>query len=386
MKFDISELIYKSISKTITPEEEKILSDWLSIPKNKILYQKIIDSGNINDKISIYEQIDTVKAYEKIEKRLVTGGKVRYLQVLKYAASAAVIVGVVTSVFFYQKNSNNLADGVLHTVDEKITIKMDNGAIKIIEEDDSTRLTDKEGNLLGVQNGNQIVYEDGATNEAITFNTIVVPYGKRFELVLSDGTVVHLNAGTSLKYPIKFLKNQKRQIFLNGEAYFDVVEDSKRPFVVNTNALDVQVYGTQFNVTAYEENKSVDVVLVEGSVGLYVQNNNESSEQGSATQLEPGYKGTFDRGSNVITVNKVNTSFYTSWIYGELVFRRMPFDQIIKRLERHYNISIVNENEVLGEELFNASFSNQAIENVLIYFNEIHEIDYKIENNKVVIK
>ena len=115
--------------------------------------------------------------------------------------------------------------------------------------------------MVGNQNGNKIVYDTETTLEKLVYNTIKIPYGKRFELQLSDGTIVHLNSGTTLKYPVKFIASGNRQVFLDGEAFFDVAKDKTHPFVVNADNLNVRVLGTHFNVSNYPEDKLTDIVL-----------------------------------------------------------------------------------------------------------------------------
>ncbi|MEM6541777.1 MAG: DUF4974 domain-containing protein [Bacteroidota bacterium] len=96
-------------------------------------------------------------------------------------------------------------------------------------------------------------------------------------------------------------------------------------------------------------------------------------------------KGTFDKANTNIGTEKVNANVYTAWRKGELVFRQMPLDNILKKLERHYNISIVNNNKALGQEVFNASFKDQSIEKVLGYLNTLYGIEYEIQNNSIII-
>ena len=143
----------------------------------------------------------------------------------------------------------------------------------------------------------------------------------------------------------------------------------------------MEVLGTEFNVLAYPEDGVTDVVLVEGSVGMYADDDKEEN----TIVLTPGLKGTFDKANTNIATENVNTNVYTAWRKGELVFRQMPLDNILKKLERHYNISIVNNNKALGQEVFNASFKDQSIEKVLGYLNTLYGIEYEIENNTIVI-
>src|SRR5690606_25698590 len=128
-----------------------------------------------------------------------------------------------------------------------------------------------------------------------------IPKGKKFQIQLSDGTLVHLNAGSSLRYPVDFLSEGPRQVFLSGEAYFDVAKNASNPFIVNVDDLEVRVLGTQFNVSAYSEDEYIDVVLVEGSVNL-------NKKEGDMVELSPGQKGSYKQNSDSITVNEVNAS------------------------------------------------------------------------------
>ncbi len=153
-----------------------------------------------------------------------------------------------------------------------------------------------------------------------------VPYGKRFNILFSDGSKVSLNSGSILRYPVKFLSNQKREVFLQGEAYFDVAEDKSNLFVVNSEGINVEVYGTKFMVKNYSEDFNSDIVLVSGSVAI---KNNENEE---STLLKPGFKGSVDKTTLKITESKINTKVYTSWIEGEVVFRKESFSQILKKL------------------------------------------------------
>jgi ferric-dicitrate binding protein FerR (iron transport regulator) len=189
-----------------------------------------------------------------------------------------------------------------------------------------------------------------------------------------------LNAGSSLKYPIKFLKEGKREVFLVGEVYLDVVKDANRPFTVNaSDNLDIEVYGTQFNVSNFPEDETTEVVLVEGSVGMHVAENDKT------LILEPGFKGSYNRQQKNITTKPVITDIYTSWINGGLVFRQISLENILKKLERHYNVTITNNNVEYSQKQFNANFGNEPIETVLNYFKNTYGIDYTINANQIII-
>jgi transmembrane sensor len=213
---------------------------------------------------------------------------------------------------------------------------------------------------------------------------LTVPFGKRFALLLSDGTKVHLNAGTSLKYPVKFLKGKERKVFLEkGEAYFDVAKDAKHPFVVNNDKINVRVLGTQFNMSSYPEDANITTVLVEGSVSLYASELEYDANK--ATLLESGFKADWNKSTTSFKVDKADVEIYTAWIDGKIILKHMTFNSIIRKLERHYNVEITNNNKALGEDFITATFDIETIEQVFEVINEIHSIDYKINKNKIII-
>ncbi|WP_343613058.1 FecR domain-containing protein [Flavobacterium sp.] len=308
--------------------------------------------------------------------------KSNYRKYISIAASVIVLLGIG---FFYKQNmSNKAVEPKFDFKSSDIVLQLENGEVQVISEHNSAQVKDAKGNIVGNQNGDKLVYESNSDPEKLIYNTIKIPYGKKFRLQLSDGTFVHLNSGTTLKYPVKFIAGENRQVFLDGEAFFDVAKDKKHPFIVNADELNVRVLGTHFNVSNYPEDALTDVVLVEGSVGMY-----ESSQEFDAvknTILKPGFKGSFNKENAKISTKAVITDIYTSWIDGGLTFRNMTFKNIITKLERRYNVTIVNKNEKLASEKFNASFKEESIENVMSYFNEIHGINYTIKNNQILIK
>jgi len=383
MEFKISELIYKSISKSITADEEIFLKRWLVEPKNKKLYDKIIDSDYLKTKLSEYQQIDTKKAYHNFNHKIKKSRKPNYINYIKYAA---IFIGIVSlGYIFQQSNFSKEPENVLKIADEDIILKLNNGLRKTIDEEVSSEIIDKTGDFLAQQTGDKLIYNNQSNDEKEVFHTLIVPYGKKFQLVLSDGTKVHLNAGSSLKYPVNFIANKNRQVYLKGEAFFEVSKNLENPFIVNANNLGVKVYGTKFNVSAYEEDVTTDVVLVEGSVGLYATGNYYSDTVEDII-LSPGHKGFYDKQNKQILTAKVKTYLYTAWINGELLYRDIPFKKIIPKLERHFNVSIINKNTELDKELFYASFKEESIETILNYFNETHQLEYKIINNQIIIK
>jgi ferric-dicitrate binding protein FerR (iron transport regulator) len=265
-----------------------------------------------------------------------------------------------------------------------ITLTQDNGSIKVIEEIGNINVQGVNGNIIAKQSGKSLVYSKDASSSRLEYSTLNVPYGKTFEVTLSDGTYVHLNSGSSLRYPVQFIRGLKRQVFVQGEAFFDVSKDSLHPFMVSAAQLNVRVLGTKFNVSAYHEDEFTEIVLVEGSVSLFSTSN--GYDPAKNTMLEPGYKASFEKRQEGITLTPVITDIYTSWRQGELAFRNMTLENILKKLERHYDIKIINKNAAVSKKRFNANFGNEPIiANVLEDLKRNYGIDYKIESEIITI-
>ena len=375
-------ILTKYVNNQASISELEEIEQWLKEDVNEkyfIEYVKInylidINLKTFNTLSSETKLLDFISEEKKIHKLR------KIKRIYKYAASIAILIA---TIYFYNQNETSKIQ--LDTIpSESITLKMDDGNIKIIDDKGSFKIKDKKGTLLGSQNGNSIVYNDKNKIEKLVYNTLTVPYGKRFALKLSDGTKVNLNAGSSLRYPVKFIEGQNRQVFIEkGEAYFNVTKDAKHPFIVSNDKVNVRVLGTQFNISSYPEDSNVSTVLVEGSVSLY--NIGDKYESKKATILKPGYKADWNKNNKSINIEKADIEIHTAWINGRIILKHMKFDAIIKKLERHYNVEITNNNTSLANEFITATFDIETIEQVFEVLNEIHSIDYKINKNIIII-
>jgi ferric-dicitrate binding protein FerR (iron transport regulator) len=376
----IQKIIAKYFDKQATQFERDELESWLEHSTNYGIFKEYIKTNYIiNLTMDLYDADDSKKQLlGLIEKEKKTYKLRRYYKLIRYAAVVVLFVGLG---YLYEEGHFSKKP-VVNIPPDSITLQLENGNIEIINENGTTQVLDAEGSVIGAQKGNQLVYNDDSKVGALEYNTLTVPFGKRFDVKLSDGTKVFLNAGTSLRYPTKFILGEKRQVFLTGEAFFDVASDTSHAFIVNTKSLNVEVLGTEFNMSAYPEDYNSDVVLVEGSVGMY--SNDMTLAEG--TILKPGVKGSFDKKHKKIATETVDISIYTSWMEGSLVFRNMPFKNIVKKLERRYNMKIVIDNEKLNEEIFNATFKNEPpIQDILNSFGKSYGIKHTIKNNAIFI-
>lgn len=345
------------------------------------LVETVFLQGSVIKSLNFIEDIDSETDWKSLEKQLLkpnTSVTPLWKSIMRYAA---LFVGVFVLGYAIQNKGNVEVE---HHVSENDEIKLflGNDKIEILYQGVNQKIKTDSDNVIAQKQGDGIIYSKHADIKELIFHQVVVPYGKVFKVKLSDGTIVHLNSGSKMRYPVKFLEGQKREVFIEGQAYFEVSKDKKHPFVVNADAVAIEVLGTKFDVSTYKEDSQIETVLVEGAVRM-----TNSYFPDHTVTLAPGSKGSWDKKDHQTKVEQVNAEIYTSWIKGELVFRNSTFENMTKKLERKYNVQIENNNSKLSNKVFNASFSEniETIEDVLKYIAEISPFHYEISNNHILI-
>ncbi|MFL2615043.1 MAG: FecR family protein [Candidatus Marisimplicoccus sp.] len=368
----IENIILKFFNDDCSSIELEELLDFILIEENYAIFK---DYVNINhfatmtlnkfDKSSLINELETRIKKEK-----------RTNKIKSYKQSLLLVAAVFICVF----GLSYLADFNKIDTDSKNIILTTSSGQKVILDSNEIQLKKLDG--IVETKSNTLVYNKDENLETFVKNTIDVPYGKRFKLNLSDGTLVYLNSGSSLTYPVSFIDGIDREVFLSGEAFFDVSSDSLNTFKVVSTGSYVEVYGTKFNFKDYQEDNFSEVILTEGSLG--VKNTISNSE---TIVLRPGDKAKVNYAGEGVEIKEVNTMLYTSWIDGRIIFRDENINNMITKLERIYDVVIINNNDKLNDEYINATIltETESIENVLDYLEEIYNLNYKIINNKIII-
>jgi hypothetical protein len=384
-KISNKKIISKYLDSDASEAEVEQLMKWLKKKSNQVIYKDFIQTKLLIDNkyksfayqeasIAFLEEIKLIKR-NKIKKRC--------SHWLKYAAIFIALLGF--GYFFMNQNrALPIIENDLVIAKDAITLELENGDVKIINSNGEEKVVSKTGEVIAEHKGDILNYGKENSSKKLVYNTLTIPNGKKFQVVLSDGTTVHLNAGSSFKYPENFIDSENRQVYLlEGEAYFEVAKDARHPFVVNSNAINVRVLGTEFNLSSYPEDEAINTVLIEGTVCIYGKK--EKYNKAASLELKPGYKASWDKDKKDIIVEEVDTKIYTAWKDGELIFKNTQFKNIIKKLERHFNVSIINNNTKLNEQYFDAKFDIETIEQVLKAFNKSIKMQYTIENNQIII-
>lgn len=213
----------------------------------------------------------------------------------------------------------------------------------------------------------------GGTDAEEKYAEVIAATGSVIRYELPDHSVVWLNSGSTLRYPTVFRKDN-RNVELKGEAYFEVQADQERPFYVNTSeGLSVYVYGTKFNVNAYEDDSSIETVLEKGKVNVI------SPDGKTIVQLAPGERLLYNKLDRKLTKSKVDVYEKVAWKGGKLIFRNTELGEIFKRLERHFNVDIQFNNKSGKEYKYRATFRDETLPQILDYLAKSAALKWKIE-------
>lgn len=225
----------------------------------------------------------------------------------------------------------------------------------------------------------KLVYEQNGTGTGDICHTLRVPKGAEYSLVLGDGTHIWMNAGTELVYPVAFT-GDIRKVRLSGEAYFEVAQDVHRPFIVETESVNVKVLGTSFDVNAYADEPTVVTTLVTGKVQL-------TTIVGNHCLLSPSEQAIVSKVDGQLKVREVNTSLYTAWRTGRFVFRDQTLKEIMRSLSRWYDITYEFSTPELETLCFYGSIDRyENVIELLRQFEKTGKVRFEYQNKKIMIR
>ncbi len=208
------------------------------------------------------------------------------------------------------------------------------------------------------------------------------PRGQRSELLLPDGSKVWLNAESKILYPEKF-NHQNRIVMLQGEAYFDVTK-SEKPFIVKTDRIDIEVLGTEFNVMAYPNEKSITTTLVTGKVN--VKRINPETKKLQKAILTPNHQAIYDKNEDRFILDQVDVSTFTSWKQGKLIFDKAPIIDIVNALERWYDVEINLQKNLSYQHYYTLTITDESFTDVMKLIKKTTPgINIKIHDNLIEI-
>lgn len=386
-RYDIEILCRKYIDRSISEEEVAEMLDYFKdhgIPDkfDQLLgeeFSKAVESTNPTEQIE--HLTDKVKL--NLKQHVASKKKSDLYRWLPYVAAVLIFGTVGVSWFIFSPKADDTIVSEMNILPggNKATITLADGRVLTLDES-------REGIII---EGQEVTYNDGTStvlaleSSSPQMLTLSTPRGGTYRVTLADGSMVWLNAESTLKYPSHFAKGE-RVVELEGEAYFDVkrvqTESSDvhfQPFKVVSANQTITVLGTEFNVSAYHDEDDTKTTLVDGKVRI------QAAQDRKNITLFPGEQGITGQGG--LGKNKVDVSDYIDWKNGEFVFRNETAKEVLHRIARWYDIEIDYRKYLPADEIFSGSISRQSnLQTVLNIMQEAGDLAFEIENRTVIVR
>ena len=382
----ISELLEKLVAGTITLSEEGELHAWY----NEYNQSNLAEGADAR----VLDKREKKRLRRKIYKALLkqingkTPGKVvpfypKQTFIRKIAVAAFLLIVAVSGLLVYNNVrvkkppvyvSKDISKQAITPGHNGATLHLSNG--KTIDLD-----TAKDG-VIADQNGVQIVKKNGKLNyvgkaDNVIYNDIVTTRGQQWQLELSDGTKVWLNAASSIHYPLSF-KGKDRIVKITGEAYFEVVHNEAQPFKIQVGNIQIEDIGTELNVNAYTDEPSLKTTLVNGSIKVSTGNENRF--------LTPGQQAITLKDNNSIEVKKeVNVDEVISWKNGQIQFENESLQTIMRQISRWYDVDITYDGDI-PHKIFTGAISKKSDLSELLKILKFEGVHFTLEGRTIVVK
>lgn len=393
--FEIAAIVAKKINGGLTAAEQQKLDEWLAQDAvHQHTLNKLLDKAFMRAELDRWNDHDVQKGWADIKERIT--GRPAIVKPMKqafwkYAAVAIPFMLLAGSGYlFYRQQQHghppapkpeSIASAKPGSKPPRL-ILADGQAIDLKHAQQGL-LTTQQGTPVQLDNG-KLVYQGDRAKDAgaqgLAFNTVQIPNGGEYQLVLPDGTKVWLNAATDLRFPVRFA-GADRKVFLTGEAYFEVAKDASHPFIVESPGTTIMVLGTKFNLKSYPDEPSEKTTLTEGHVRL-TANRSPSSQ----ADLFPGSQGVLGSANGHITVGAANVSEALAWKSGLFVFDGETMESIMRKLSRWYDVDVKFEDAKLKQYHFTGRVSRQqSVEQLIGLINNTAQIKITLQQRTLII-
>lgn len=387
-------LLNQLMAEQASDAEHQELLELIADPANEVdakreLFEAYQTAENLQDLIpkkrdQILEAI--FQSDKQIEK---SGSRYHFFNLKTWTAAAILLISISVGIYFLtqtehrQYQSAVLFKQDIHPGKNQATLTLANGSVISLTDANRGKIANEAGLVITKGADGQLVYKavDHGEAKASGYNTIITPYGGKYEIVLQDGTRVVLNSGSKITYPLVF-DQEHRVVTLTGEAYFEVAKDMNRPFIVTTPSTNgiqsqkVQVLGTHFNISAYEDERSYITTLLEGSVKVSAGNG------GAERLLKPGQQSILRQS---LDVSEANIDAAVAWKDDVFYFTDVPIQDMMRKLARWYNLEIVYHGEMPSIGFWAQISRNKNLSEVLQLIAKTNRVRFQIEGRTVIV-
>ncbi len=381
-------LIAGHLRDELTDEQKFLLDKWVSASEaNKALFDELISKAFHQSELPFFSDIDTDKAWNRLAAANNDNGLMASQEAIPpkrklgpwiWAAAAVVITG-----FFLLKTNFFIPPAPVATAQEilpggdRATLTLSDGSVIPLSNVADGGIA-SQGNVTVVKLDGMVQYQPKGESSEVIYNTIQTPKGGKYQLVLSDGTVVWLNASSSLRFPIAF-NGSDRVVDLKGEGFFEVTKNAKKPFKVKLEeGAEIDVFGTSFNINAYDDEEVVKATLIEGKIGMTVK--------GMKRNLVAGQQGRVMKGQSSVSVaDAVEMDEVIGWKNDLFVFKSLDIKSIMRQISRWYDVEVVYAGQV-GNETFSGVVSAKSNLSQVLKILEAGGVAFSIEGRKIIVK
>ena len=380
---NIVQLIQLYLTGDLSEEEKVKLEDWIhGDSSRKRLFDEICEERNVARDLEVYERVNKESAWEKVVCRgnIKLQHSSRRLGWYRWVAAVMLPVMVAAGYFIREMKRDSLQQGVeiasIEPGKSKAILRLGNNRVLEITKERETHVDVAEG-VAATNNSSGMIYPEQVATGKTEYNVLEVPRGGEYTVTLSDGTVVHLNSGSELRYPVAF-GAERREVFLSGEGYFEVVKDSVRPFFVNADKLKIRVYGTSFNVNTYDL-ENIQTVLVEGKIGIKTNMNTEY-------MVKPGQLALYNQEKGTMEILNVDVLPYVAWKDHEFMFDDESLEKIMNRLSLWYDVDVFFQTASLKQLHFTGHLGRyDDISHILDAISGVTQVKFSVKGRTIIV-
>ncbi|NGF56594.1 DUF4974 domain-containing protein [Parapedobacter sp. SGR-10] len=374
---DAKYILQKYLDGQCTPSEAKLVESWLDHEASSGIGKAENTEKMLRSRDNIREQlIQTIRAKQPNTRQMWT----------RLSIAACFLAFVVFGAVLLRNEKEEGEYLVVNKVVEEVVTPGSQSAILTLSDGSTIRLDDIGEGVLEHNDGvkisqsadGQLAYEvdNSQSVQKTRINKISIPFGGFYKVILQDGTKVSLNSGSTLVYPTQFT-GDTRSVELQGEAYFEVASNKKRPFIVKARDTDIRVTGTSFNLEAYTEEKAIVTTLLEGEV--YV------SKEQATVRLQPGEQSTSVFGTSRITKKAVDAKSSIAWTTGYFIFEDQEIESILREVARWYDVDIYVQRKSADKKLGGIFSRQKSVEELLHYLKKLNVLEFEKEGRRVTV-
>ena len=379
----IAELISRYVTGIITAEEREELDTWrIARPANEKIFDRMLsrDGFETNVRKFVKSGRQDAKEWRRIERRGPGHKRVRRRIALRYTAAIAVLALSAGAYYTLKDKANETA-----AIAENNIVRAESVPVLLLGDGRQFAITaeivlapDGEDRFSVNPEDMALIYNEDKGNFKPATHSLLVPKGSDHKVVLSDNTVVYLNAESSLTYPSVFAGGERR-VQLRGEAYFEVTANAAHPFIVEAGEVEILVTGTAFGVRAYSDEQSVRTVLESGSVSV--------SAEGQKSILQPDMFAVFDRQTKVISVGPADAGILLAWKSGRFAYDGSTLEEIFNDLGRWYDFTVTYDDEQSRHLRYSLDIRKHgSFADILKIIRATQKVDFEISGNNVTVR